>query len=222
MIHNQATPPDLQPHGVPPQLARAVKRMLSRVPAQRQQTMREVIQDLRTAGRTQKSIPAFAMEGTQVSAGSLTTEIGAVVDVPQISPAVPPAAFGQAPSYQAPIQLPAQHSYLTPTPIPYQSQPTPVSQQGYQPTPVPQQPAPPHSYLSSAPGSFQQSPPPQRYQSTQYQSQPSGYDPMRRARLRRIGEFLLGAAVVVIYLIVYWQDTLMFLRNFAKSLRFGL
>jgi hypothetical protein len=46
-------------------------------------------------------------------------------------------------------------------------------------------------------------------------------DPLARARLRRVGEFLLGAAVVFIYLVVYWQDTLTFLRTFAKSLRFG-
>ena len=47
-------------------------------------------------------------------------------------------------------------------------------------------------------------------------------DPMRNARLRRLGEFLLGAVFVIGYLIVYWQDTMTFLRNFAHSLRFGL
>ena len=49
MLHTHATPPELTPHGVPPQLARAIRRMLATRPEQRQQTMREVIQDLRTA-----------------------------------------------------------------------------------------------------------------------------------------------------------------------------
>jgi hypothetical protein len=234
LIHNQATPPDLQPHGVPPQLARVVKRMLSRVPAQRQQTMREVIQDLRTAGRTQKNIPAFASEGTQVAPGGLTTNLLAA------SEAAPHAAASAypAPSYQAPIQLPAPPGYGQPTPQPSYGQPTPQPSYlqpapgpGYSPAPPSYQPqapgpgysqGPPPGYQQQAPGpGYSQGPPPS-YQPAPYSQSPLSADPMRRARLMRLGEFLLGVAVVIIYLVIYWQDTLTFLRTFAKSLRFGL
>ncbi len=207
LLHNQATPPDLQPYGIPPQLARIVKRMLSRIPAQRQQTMREVIQDLRTAGRGQKAIPAFAVEGTQVSAGALTTDMIAVGDVP---------------SYQAPLRIP--------TPIPSLQQPAPVSQPSYPPAPVSQPSYTPpaqqyNSYQQANPTpqyGYQQPPAPTSYQPAPYQSQRPPEDPMRSARLKRLGEFVLGFVIVVAYLVIYWQDTLTFLRNFAHSLRFGL
>ncbi len=131
LLHAQeAPPPDLQTYGVPAQLARAVRRMMARRPEQRQQSMREVIQDLSLAGH------------------------------------------GLHPS-----------------------------------------PPPPPGYLQPAPPP---DPPPAPYRIPYSQA-----DPLARARLRRIGELLLGAAVVFIYLVVYWQDTWTFLRTFAKSLRFG-
>ena len=131
LLHAQeAPPPDLQTYGVPAQLARAVRRMMARRPEQRQQSMREVVQDLSLAGH------------------------------------------GLHPS-----------------------------------------PPPPPGYLQPAPPP---DPPPAPYRIPYSQA-----DPLARARLRRIGELLLGAAVVFIYLVVYWQDTWTFLRTFAKSLRFG-
>lgn len=163
-LHSQDTPPpDLQSYGVPPQLARAVRRMMARLPEQRQQSMREVIQDLRLAGHGLRPIPALSPQPLPVSAGGPTL---------QLDSAGAPLTPAAAPSYLQPAATPPP-SYLQPTPpSPFR---LPYSQQ----------------------------------------------DPLARARLRRIGEFLLGAAVVFIYLIVYWQDTLTFLRTFAKSLRFG-
>lgn len=149
MLHAQdVPPPELQTYGVPPQLARAVRRMMARRPELRQQSMREVIQDLRLAGHGLRPIPALSPQPMPVSAGGPT------------------------------LQLDSAGAVL--------------------PT------APPPSYLPAL-----------------FRNPYSQADPLARARLRRIGEFLLGAAVVFIYLIVYWQDTLSFLRTFAKSLRFG-
>lgn len=94
-------------------------------------------------------------------------------------------------------------------PIPaLSSQPMPVSAGG------------PTLQLDSAGGVLPTAPSPS-YLPALFRNPYSQADPLARARLRRIGEFLLGAAVVFIYLIVYWQDTLSFLRTFAKSLRFG-
>ena len=202
MLHAQeAPPPDLQTYGVPPQLARAVRRMMSRLPEQRQQSMREVIQDLRLAGHGLRPIPALSPQPMPVSAGGPTLVLDSAggVQPAALSPSYLQPAAGPSPSYLQPPAAPSPDCLQPPA-------------------------APPTNYLqpSAAPSpSYLQPAAPPSGQPAPYGTPYSQADPLARARLRRIGEFLLGAAVVFIYLIVYWQDTLTFLRTFAKSLRFG-
>jgi hypothetical protein len=106
-------PPDLQGYGAPPQLARAVRRMLSRLPEQRQQSMREVIQDLRLAGHGLRPIPALSPQPLPVSAGGPTL---------QLDSAGAPLAPAMSPSYPQPAPPP---SYLQPAPPPSYPQPAP-------------------------------------------------------------------------------------------------
>ena len=75
VLHMEATPPDLTTFGVSAPLSRVVRRMLAGKPELRQQSMREVIQDLRTASRGLRNIAAWSNDGigsnavTAISAG---------------------------------------------------------------------------------------------------------------------------------------------------------
>jgi hypothetical protein len=195
MLHTEATPPDLQPYGVAPQLARLVRRMLARQPELRQQTMRDVLQDLRTAARGMKNVHAFLGEGTMVAPENLTTDIAAT---PMPPPAAPPPA-APPPSYAAAYQQ-------------QPAAPPPSYAAAYQ-----QQPAAPPAYAPTPPA-YQQQPgyPPAPYRGPQPPSNPA-----RAQQLRFLGNVALGLAVIVIYFAYYWQDTLRFFRTFPSLFRFG-
>jgi hypothetical protein len=96
-LHAQATPLPPLPDSTPPPLARAVKRMLAEQPELRQQTMREVIQDLRTAARGDPAIAALAAAGAQLGPPALTDPMqGPASDLPAQSPAPPAHAPPQS------------------------------------------------------------------------------------------------------------------------------
>lgn len=204
VLHMEATPPDLQQqYGVSPQLSRVVKRMLARQPALRQQSMREVLQDLRTAARGLKNIHAFSAEGTQLGPA---TSAALPTDIAQ-PPAPSPTASAPHTYLQPAAQPAAPQTYLKPaTP--------PVQTQAYQP-PV-QAPAPVQSYLAPTP--TYAPPPPQPYPQGSYMRPPE-QNSSTPGRWRRIGEFFLGAAVVVIYLAIYWNETVAWFRNFLTTLK---
>ena len=117
MLHMEATPPDPVQFGVPPQLARVVRRMLSRQPELRPQSMREVVQDLRTACRGLRNIAAFNGDGGDGAGGS-----NAPTAVTH-KPADPPPAYAYNPP--APATPPA------PTPMTSYAQPQPAYPQAY-------------------------------------------------------------------------------------------
>jgi hypothetical protein len=217
ILHMNATPPNLADYGVGPQLARVVKRMLAGRPELRQQTMREVMQDLRTAARGLKSVHAFSAEGTAIAAGSgLTTDISAApAAVPSPIPAVPTGVPASPPtaSYQPPPAATPQPSHQS-QPQPSYQQPGYPNQAAYQnpPTPYPQQ--------GSAYGSGAMAPSPPYQPAYPGQYQPGPTDPGRPSRLRRLAEFSFGALIIVVYLIFNWGETVAFFHRFLDSLKF--
>lgn len=213
ILHMNATPPNLQDYGVGPQLARVVKRMLSGRPELRQQTMREVIQDLRTASRGLKNVHAFATEGTAVVAsGGLTTDI---LSAPAAMPSPIPAPA------QQPAPAPPSTSYPPPAAAPPPSY-QPPSYQPPAPAPPPSYPSPPPSYPSPpAYGSGAAMTPPAAYPPAYQPGSLQGpTNPGQQSRLRRLAEFSFGALVLVVYLIFNWSETVGFFHRFLESLKF--
>ena len=208
VLHMEATPPELTPFGVPQQLARIVRRMLAREPAQRQQTMREVIQDLRVAARGVKGIAAFASEAVALPGPNAATEIA-----PPPPGQPPPQSYQPAPqSYQPPPQ-----SYIQSQPG-YASQPGYPQQTGYQQQPAYQTSQP----YASAQGGYAMQPHPgygqPSYQPPPYQPPPA--PPVNRGPMwRKLGEFALGAAIIGIYLFFYWAETVAWFKNFLHTLK---
>ncbi len=94
-LHMEATPPVLTAFGVSAPLNRVVRRMLSRQPELRPQTMREVIQDLRTASRGLRNIAALTGETDHhlPQGAAAPTAVGA----PPASYPQPPASYAQPP-----------------------------------------------------------------------------------------------------------------------------
>ena len=90
--HMEEAPPDLGRYGVEPRLAQTVNKMLAKEPNRRQQSMREVIRDLRLSSEV--ADPALA----SISASAAPTTMSAGPRAPQ-----------PAPAHQPPVQS-VQHS----------------------------------------------------------------------------------------------------------------
>ena len=196
MLHMEATPPDPVQFGVPAQLARLVRRMLSRQPELRPQSMRAVIQDLRTACRGMRSIAAFSGDVNMAAA-----DAPAAATPPSAILSAPTAVVGSAAA--SPAQAPAPQSYQPQAPA-YPSQ-----QQSYQP---------PQSYPQQVyqPQVAQQAYPPQPYYANQAPVAPPSN---RRALLRRVGEIALVVVVFGVYALYNWQEVMTNVRSILQSLK---
>ena len=201
MLHMEATPPDPVQFGVQPQLARVIRRMLSRQPELRPRTMRDVIQDLRTACRGIRGIAAFSGDSqTPIAEPATVASPGptAVTPPPQTPhPYTPPGAatavasppsYAQPPSYAAPLTAYGQPGYPPPDAgYPSQAYPQPGQAMAY-----PQ------------PGQAMMPPP----------------EPGRgRVILRRIGEIALLVVALGIYALYNWQEIVTTVRTTLQSLK---
>lgn len=204
MLHMEATPPDPVQFGVQPQLARVVRRMLSRQPELRPQSMRAVIQDLRTACRGLRNIAAFS--GEQATLPSDAAPGGG--SVPSAILSAPTAVVGSASpasastSYQPQPAAPQQAAY----------------QPSYQPAYQPAYQAPPQAYPAQqvvpagAPAAYYTNQPPS---AIAVPTAPSN----RGAILRRIGEAALVVVVMGLYALYNWQEVVNGFRTFLQSLK---
>jgi serine/threonine-protein kinase len=206
MLHMEATPPDPVQFGVQPQLARVIRRMLSRQPELRPRSMRDVIQDLRTACRGIRGIAAFSGDAqVPLSSEVATVATGgqpAYTPPPQTpQPYTPPSAptavagspgYGQQPGYGAPQTGYGQPGY------PHQSQAYP--NQAY-----PNQAYPSQAMAYPQPGQPMMAPPP---------------EPGRgRVILRRIGEVALLVIALGLYALFNWQEIVTTVRTTLQSLK---
>lgn len=213
VLHMEATPPDLQPFGVSPQLSRVVRRMLARQPELRQQSMREVLQDLRTASRGVRGIAVFHGEAATASAGAATAvssppplaepglQTGTGYSAPTVSQAAPP--MPQQNSYQ-------QNSY----------QQNNYQQNGYQQNNYQQNGHQQNSYQQN--GYQQGAGQVGMVQVSQSQSQvPTAFVPPSPwgMRLRRLGEFGLMLLIGVGYLAWNWRETMGWIRSALDTFR---
>jgi serine/threonine-protein kinase len=202
MLHMEATPPDPVQFGVPPQLARVIRRMLSRQPELRPQSMRDVIQDLRTACRGIRGIAAFSGDAQVPLSGEPATV--ATASPPTYSP--PPPAY-TPPS--APTAVAGSAGY--PTPPSYAAPPPAYAQPGYPPaSPAYPNPAYPNpAYPSQAMAYAQPG-----------QPLPAPPEPGRgRAILRRVGEVALVVIALAIYALYNWQEIMTTVRTTLQNLK---
>jgi serine/threonine-protein kinase len=192
VLHMEATPPDLTQYGVSAPLNRAVRRMLGRTPELRQQSMREVIQDLRTASRGIRNIAAFASDGVHSSAPTALRPMPGEPEEPPTQALVQP--HSQPPVEPQPLAQ-SQPQFLPPPP------PQPLYQS---PPPTPQPPpVDPNLGLVVPPAQVQDIQP---------------VSPFRRFMLR-IGEIGLVLILFVAYLLWNWHDTVNWFHSFLDSLK---
>jgi serine/threonine protein kinase len=191
VLHMEATPPELTNFGVTPQLSRVVRRMLAREPQLRQQSMRDVIQDLRTASRGVRNIAAFSTDGMGASAPT------AIKSSDDIVPATP--AYVPPPQHQSQAGYPQHQSQA--------GYPQHPSQAGY----------PQHPSQAGYPQNYPQQNYPQNYPQTAMVPPQAAAPP--RMWLRRLGEIGLMVLVVLGYFIYNWRETITTVRNVIQTLK---